>query len=306
MPELPEVEHLRRTLEPHLLGASIERAELRRRDVLDSSAFERRVGAAEALLVGVRVVALHRRGKQLAIVGHDGRTLCVHLGMSGQVAVETDAKVVPSTHQHARWWLRREGGSPARMVFRDPRRFGGLWALPNLDALDTRWNALGPDALGVTADHLRAIAERTRRAVKAALLDQSQLAGVGNIYADEALFRAGIHPRRPFHRLRDPDLLRLAEAIRSVLQAAVDSGGSSLRDYRDAAGAPGAFQHLHLVYGRAGEPCPTCGTALRSGQVGGRTTVWCPRCQPRGLIHRAADNTRPADPRVIHKSPRSR
>lgn len=275
MPELPEVEHLRRTLEPALLGAMVERAELRRRDVLRGA-----VAVGEAMLVGGRIASLDRRGKELAIRCEDGRVLCVHLGMSGQLVLESPvAPTLPATHRHAEWGLR---GRDERLFFRDPRRFGGLVALRDGEALRTRWLGRGPDAFAtrpaVVSSTLAAQGGR-RAPIKAVLLDQRVLAGIGNIYADESLFRAGVRPDRPARSLSLEEWKALASALRRVLADAVASGGSSLRDYRDGSGRSGSYQRLHLVYGRGEEPCPRCGRTLRSGRVAGRTTTWCPRCQ---------------------------
>jgi formamidopyrimidine-DNA glycosylase len=169
------------------------------------------------------------------------------------------------------------------MTFADPRRFGGLAGLDSPHALEDRWATLGPDALTTPLDDLAEalITElgRANRAVKAALLDQRIIAGVGNIYADEALFAARIHPRKLARRL-SPDRVRLLAAhIREILTRAVDAGGSTLRDYVNADGNRGQAQTLHQVYGRAGQPCPACGLSLQTGQIGQRTTVWCRACQ---------------------------
>lgn len=276
MPELPEVEHLRRTLEPALVGAVVERAELRRRDVLRAGAPIER-----AMLVGGRVATLDRRGKELAIRCKDGRVLCVHLGMSGQLVLESpDAPTLPASHRHAEWSL---AGRVERLVFRDPRRFGGLVAIDDGAGLDARWLARGPDAFATPSRIVAATlaAQGHRHApIKAILLDQSVVAGVGNIYADESLFRARIRPDRRADSLSRKEWSALAAGLRRVLTLAVASGGSSLRDYRDGSGRVGSFQRLHRVYGRGGEPCPECATPLRDARVAGRTTTWCPACQP--------------------------
>lgn len=274
MPELPEVETVRRTLEPHLVGRRVARADLRRPDILrgDSS--------PAALLQGATIHALQRRGKQLAILASSRaakpRILLVHLGMTGQLIHHAGkADPLSTTHVHALWTL--SGGGT--LLFRDPRRFGGLWSIPSVADLEARWAALGPDGLVITGDRLAAAAGRSARAIKASLLDQAVVAGVGNIYADEALFRAGIRPRRASRLLTRHDFERLAVAIREVLHAAVEARGSSIRDYVDGSGFPGKAQLAHAVYGKGGLPCRVCGTRLRSAQVAQRTTVWCPTCQ---------------------------
>lgn len=278
MPELPEVEHLRATLAHEVAGALVVEAELHRADMLERGAETAKRGAPDLLLQGQRIERLLRHGKQLAIVGEGGGVLCVQLGMTGRVVVRPDAPH-GEPHVHARWELRGPRGERKTMTFADPRRFGGLTALASPAALAARWESLGPDAAVVDTSHLFRALRETRRPVKAALLDQSLVAGIGNIYADEALFRAGITPRVLACRLRSRQVERLAAAVRDVMAAAIASGGSSLRDYVDANGQRGGYQTLHLVYGREGEPCHRCTTTLRGTRLGGRQTVWCPRCQ---------------------------
>lgn len=286
MPELPEVETVRRTLQPLLVGRRIARVELRRADIVEGDR------SVAALLEGATIRALVRRGKQLAIVGEGvgegggkglsaGRVLIVHLGMTGQLVHHaTRPDLQSTTHVHALWTIEsREKRGGGVLTFRDPRRFGGLWPLANERALHERWASLGPDGLEATADGLRERAGTSRRAIKAALLDQGVIAGVGNIYADESLHRAGIRPTRACHRIKGEEWSRLAAEVRAVLLGAIASGGSTLRDYVGGTGRPGAAQLLHAVYGRGGEPCLRCGLELRVGVVGQRTTVWCRGCQ---------------------------
>ena len=270
MPELPEVESLRRSLQPHLLSATIRSVALHRRDIVTGHS------TPSALLAGDTITHLDRRGKQLALIASSGRSLIVQLGMSGQFFFRAAAPTLELTHVHALWTLPH-----GQLVFRDPRRFGGLTTLASPNALTNHWSSLGPDALTVQATHLIERLASTRRAIKAALLDQAVLAGVGKIYADEALFLAAIAPTRRADRLHADDFDRLAASIRQVLAASIASGGSTLRDFLDGDGRPGAYRDRHAVYGRGGSPCLICGTKLRSGLVGQRTTVWCPTCQPR-------------------------
>lgn len=283
MPELPEVEHLRRTLEPCLLGATIRHAHLHRADFAWVHGSDRPASPRD-LLQGATITELRRRGKHLAIIAKDGRTLDVHLGMSGQVihdACDDAAVAAPHrTHVHARWTLERNGSPAGEVLFRDPRRFGGLVAVESVNALEhDLWRNLGPDALSITAAQLSRNLTGSRRAIKPALLDQGVLAGVGNIYADEALFFSGIRPTRRCSRLTRAEITRLAASIRRVLTRSIRSGGSTLRDYVDARGSRGSFQDLHAVYGRAGKPCRRCGRSLRSIVLGQRTTVFCTSCQ---------------------------
>jgi formamidopyrimidine-DNA glycosylase len=275
MPELPEVESLRRTLEPRLLGRKLLSVRVHRRDVITGSS------APAALLARDTIVSMTRRGKQLAVHGQSGRCLIVHLGMTGQVLITSAIEAPRLSHIHVAWSLDTpsSSGGDQLVVFRDPRRFGGIWTLPSPTALEERWTDLGPDALTITAESLRAGLRSSRRAIKAALLDQRVLAGVGNIYADEALFAAGIAPGTSAHRVTPSELHRLAAALRRTLQASITAGGSTLRDFVDAQGNPGDYRKSHLVYGRAKQPCVRCGTVLRTRLLAQRTTVWCPSCQ---------------------------
>lgn len=275
MPELPEVETTRRTLAPHLVGATIARARLLRSDVLERDA-GRRASVASRLLEGGRIEELHRHGKNLAIIAADGRALGVHLGMTG--SLEWSAELPRRKHVHAAWELAGGGGF---VSFEDPRRFGGLCAFPTFEALrEERWRDLGPDALGISAPVLMARLRTTGRGLKAALLDQRVVAGLGNIYVDEALFIAGLHPLAPASAVSSEQGTTLASAIRRVLRDALAAGGSTLRDYRNAEGEAGSFQLQHAVYGRAGEPCIRCGSPLNSQRITQRMSVWCPFCQP--------------------------
>jgi formamidopyrimidine-DNA glycosylase len=284
MPELPEVERLRLSLLPHLLGARVERVAIYREDVCECVHGGEVVPTnAFALLEGAGIDSLHRLGKHLAIAGAGGPAIEVHLGMSGQVLVHEGPLPEPSeakaTHTHVAWTL-RSGGATRTMIFRDPRRFGGVWGFASFDQLrERRWGGLGPDALEVTGEHLFEQTRGSTRSIKAALLDQSLLAGVGNIYADESLFAVGVTPRRLCKRVSREQCERLAQAIRVILAAAIASGGSTLRDYVDADGKQGASQFAHKVYGRGGEACAVCGGVLRTATIAQRTTVWCPTCQ---------------------------
>lgn len=299
MPELPEVETVRRGVESRLLGRLIKSARLHRRDVLvapgdPAGGFSRqrgahrpvRVGNAD-LLIGATVFAVQRRGKQLAICARlpDGseRALGVQLGMTGHLGFEG----FDAAHVHAEWIVApgpKARATQSRLVFSDARRFGGLRVFRSLNDLHQHWRALGPDALSISGQELRDGLRGSRRAIKAALLNQAVLAGVGNIYADEALFEARIAPRALAKRLDADSCDRLAAAIRRILADACNRGGSTLRDFAAADGTPGSYQNHHQVYGRGGLPCPACGTPLRSTLIAQRTTTWCSHCQaiPRG------------------------
>ena len=284
MPELPEIEVVRRSLGPILLGRDLRVVRIGPHDMRARGEGRGRreavrgrrpwLGARE-LLDGATVVDLVRRGKRLGIVAKDGRALVVQLGMSGQLVAGGTA----DRHVHVEWSVGDGRGTMLR--FRDPRRFGGLTPYGSRDGMLEAWDEeLGPDGLGVSAVAL-ARALRGSRAVKAALLDQRSIAGVGNIYADESLHAAGIDPRRRCTSLKRAELQRLAASIRSILRRAVRSGGSTLRDHRAADGREGSAQDLHAVYRRHGLPCFRCGTPIRAVRLGGRSTHWCPDCQRR-------------------------
>ncbi len=302
MPELPEVEQVRRSIAKRAVGCRVVGVTVHRRDVVTgpedpiggwSRAPADRRDAPKPrvnkrfLLEGSLIEQVARHGKQLAIFGELGAT-GIHLGMTGQFLFRAPGeRLRRRDHVHVTWRVETPDGRPAgRLVFRDPRRFGSVSAHQSREELvRTRWDALGPDALTVSEDELREQLRPKRRSnatvrnVKAALLDQATLAGVGNIYADESLFRAGILPTRRVDRLSGDEISRLGASIRTVLQEAVDSGGSTLRDYVDAEGVSGSFQLRHRVYGRSGCLCITCGETLVGDLVAQRTTVWCPRCQ---------------------------
>ncbi|MCC6675746.1 MAG: bifunctional DNA-formamidopyrimidine glycosylase/DNA-(apurinic or apyrimidinic site) lyase [Phycisphaerales bacterium] len=311
MPELPEVERVRTTLAPRLMGRSITKAVLIRRDVWTPAPASRArpgpAAIAAQLLEGAVVDRIKRRGKQLAIIAEDGRVLCIHLGMTGRLVYQplSAGRAAEDHHIHSRWTIADDRGPAGELTFRDPRRFGGLWSLNSPEQLAERWMRLGPDGLGATGPALWAALHESRRAVKAGLLDQAVIAGVGNIYADEALFRAGIDPRRRCDRIAEDEWVRLAEKIRAVFRSAIAAGGSTLRDYVDGDGSPGLGRDTHQVYGRGGQPCLSCGQTLRITTLAQRTTVFCARCQPRTprRSHNSSDfSTRPPDARSGRRS----
>lgn len=225
-------------------------------------------------LAGRTVVEIARHGKRLEWRFEPRGSLFVHLGMTGNLLlVASGAPLAP--HTHVRISFR---GLDREVRFCDPRRFGGLWTESSRSG--GRFSGeLGPDALDIRPAMFRRALDR-RREIKALLLDQRVLAGLGNIYADEALHRAGIHPRRWASQLDTAEVARLRTAIRKVLREAIRAGGSSVRDYRDADGSEGWFQVRHRVYGRAGTPCGRCGAAIRSEVIASRTSHYCPVCQP--------------------------
>jgi formamidopyrimidine-DNA glycosylase len=278
MPELPEVETIRRRLAPVLEGATIERAEIadpRLTRPVDPAL------VADALR-GERIEALDRRGKYLLWRLSSGRTLVVHLRMTGSLRHASDGELPEDAYRRATLAL----DTGAAVGYRDVRRFG-TWELldeghlrPYLDA------RLGPEPLAgsFTASRLAALAAGRTAPVKAFLLDQRRIAGVGNIYADEALWRAQIHPLRPAGELSGDELGRLHRALRAVLRKGIERQGSTLRDYVTPDGDGGAMQHEFHVYGRFGEPCDRCGRPIERIVVGGRGTWFCPHCQRRQII----------------------
>jgi formamidopyrimidine-DNA glycosylase len=275
MPELPEIESLRRSLDRALVGARVVGSGVLRADML-----HRAPGApSRPLRPGATIARLHRQGKQLVIETADGECLLMHLGMSGSLRVLRQPK--PETHVHAEWTLERSGRS-FLFRYRDPRRFGWLELHGSMESVRRlAWSRLGPDALDPDVAQLAEAMRSSTRPVKALLLDQGVIAGLGNIYVDEALFRARIHPLRRSNRVHGPDLGRLVRCVRSTLREAVELGGSTIRDHRTAEGGWGSFQERHAVYGRAGLPCRRCRTPLRSVRVQQRMTVFCERCQTR-------------------------
>ncbi len=282
MPELPEVETVRRGLEPAMAGRIVDRVEVRRPDL--RWPFPPRMAER---LSGARIDHLGRRSKYLLLTLDRGETLIVHLGMSGRMLVDAaplaaHAHEIAPADRHDHVVFHMAGG--ARVTFNDPRRFGAM-DLVATAALDAHWllARLGPEPLGnaFDEDHLVAAFRGRRMPVKAALLDQRIVAGLGNIYVCEALHRAGISPLRKAGRIAAHRVRALVPAIRATLDDAIRAGGSSLRDYRRADGAMGYFQHDFRVYGRAGRPCPTqgCTGTVRRVVQSGRSTFHCPACQ---------------------------
>src|SRR4051794_27615982 len=278
MPELPEVETIRRHLAPHVEGRTLEAV-----DVLDER-WCRPLAPAEmvAAIQGRRIDALARRGKYLVWELSDDVYLLMHLRMTGTLLLDPDP---PSRHPRVRFELcDGPGRNPRTLVFDDPRRFGtGELALgpePLAAFFDAR---LGVEPLehDFTAAHLYALAQTSRAPVKAFLLDQKRVAGVGNIYADEALFRARVHPLRPANRLTRAQCAAIRDAVVESLMAGLEAKGATIDDFRDPYGVSGSFQDQFLVHLREREPCPNCGHPVRKLRAAGRGTYVCERCQPR-------------------------
>ncbi|MDQ6811455.1 MAG: bifunctional DNA-formamidopyrimidine glycosylase/DNA-(apurinic or apyrimidinic site) lyase [Actinomycetota bacterium] len=310
MPELPEVETIRRQLAPLVHGRILERIE-----ILDPR-WPRPLAPAElsGALQGRRIQTLKRRGKYLVWEFQDDVYLAQHLRMTGSLLWSPAGE---PAHVRVRMHL---GGAPARgagkspgtgespgaalLVITDPRRFGTGELLLGTDVLELFFAArLGLEPLQepFTTEHLRELTRGRRAPIKALLLDQRRIAGVGNIYADEGLFRAGVHPLRPSGRLTAQQHSSLREALIATLRAGIDAQGASIDDFRHVDGVRGTFQNEFLVHRRAGEPCPRCGGEIVKMVVAGRGTYVCERCQPRP--RRRRDGGRPGPPRAAPARP---
>jgi formamidopyrimidine-DNA glycosylase len=283
MPELPEVETIRRQLAPALAGRRLERIEVRDPRWCDPAPPE----AVADALNGRLVEALGRRGKYLVVSFEDDVHLAMHLRMTGNLLLAPADAEEPG---HLRVVM--DLGDGKRLLFVDVRRFGTGDVLLGSDALAEYFaSRLGVEPLSpdFTADALRALARGRKQPVKAFLLTQERVAGVGNIYADEALFRARIHPLRPVGALKRSQVEALRDAVVETLEAGIDAKGASIDDYRQLDGAQGSFQDRFLVHTREGEPCPRCGTTIRKLRAAGRGTYVCPRCQPRPRRRRVGE-----------------
>jgi formamidopyrimidine-DNA glycosylase len=290
VPELPEVEVTGRRIAPYLVGRRIAKVHTTRKSYF----FLTPPARLERELPGRTVRALERRGKYLLAELDDGRRLLLHLGMSGQLFAEHATSVrllsaatrasltpeaqhgfVPDRHTHLR--VEFEDGGPA-LFFRDVRKFGKVRLLAAGES-DPRLDRLGTDALAATGEELYAAARKRRVPIKSLLLAQEPIAGIGNIYADEALFLAGIRPRRAANRVSRAECRSLVAAVKRVLLRSIETGGSSISDYVLPDGSDGAYQDERRVYARAGEPCGKCGTPIRRIVIGARGTHFCPVCQ---------------------------
>ncbi len=270
MPELPEVETTLRGLAPHLLGRRVADVVIRHPQL--RWPVPRNLAA---LLRGHAIRGLRRRAKYL-LVQFDAGTLILHLGMSGSLRI-LPGGTPPDKHDH--FDLVLDDGQLMRL--RDPRRFGAvLWHEGNVEE-HPLLAALGPEPLDRDFDaaYLHAATRKRSAAIKLVLMDSRVVVGVGNIYANEALFRAGIRPQLAAGKLSLARCAKLVQAIRQTLRAAIKAGGSTLRDFTNSAGEPGYFQQHYFVYGRAGEPCHRCGTPIRQVRQGQRSSFYCPACQ---------------------------
>lgn len=290
MPELPEVEVTRRQIEPWLVGRRLARVETTR----PSYFFLTPPARLRRALPGRRAARLERRGKYLVAELDDGSRLLLHLGMTGQLFTagtasvrllsaaaraalppEAQPRFAPDLHTHLR--LHFDDPGPA-VLFRDVRKFGKVQLLAPGEPSE-RLDRLGVDALALGGEALFAATRGRRVAIKTLLLDQAVVAGTGNIYADEALFLAGVRPRRPAHRVSRAECEAIAAAMRRVMLRSIETGGSSISDYVSPAGADGSYQDERHVYARTGEPCRRCATPIRRLVLGQRSAHYCPRCQ---------------------------
>jgi formamidopyrimidine-DNA glycosylase len=270
MPELPEVETTRRGIAPHLLDRRVTRMIVRQPRLRWPIPHE-----LPSLLKGRKVCGVERRGKYLLIRFRHGHLL-IHLGMSGSLRV-LDATVPPHKHDHVDLCL--SGGQCLRL--RDPRRFGAVLWTAEPPGEHPLLSPLGPEPLDGEFDgaYLHRLGSSRRCAVKNLIMESRILVGVGNIYASESLFRAGIHPSRASNRISIQRYQRLAQAIREVLTEAIAQGGTTLRDFQQEDGRPGYFAQRLQVYGHAGEPCPRCGSAISCRVIGQRSSFYCGHCQ---------------------------
>lgn len=273
MPELPEVETIKRSLTPYVVGGTITGVQVFNPAVIISYKAEE----FSHVLKGKKVLALDRRGKYLIFTLTDGYTLSWHLGMTGRLLwLNSQERIERHTH------LILNFDSHGQLRFVDVRRFGRCYlAGKGSPAYPEGLARLGLEPLSpaFTPETLKEIIRSKKRSLKSLLLDQHHIAGLGNIYSDEALFGAGIHPLRPAYALSDEEIGRLYEAIVKVLQEGIASGGTSIRDYVDGTGRKGDYQNRLSVYGRKDQPCPRCGETIKSLKISGRTSYFCPRCQ---------------------------
>lgn len=275
MPELPEVETIRRDLLERLKSALLKEVVVREPEYLSKRSIKK-----EDLinLRGAKLKDILRRGKQLAFILGES-ALIFHLGLTGSLIFKenTEFEILHSENiKHLILLLLFDNGT---LLFRDLRKFGHLLLIP-ANSLKDHWeNTLGPDALSVSKSSFEAILRRGKGQIKKFFLNQKNIAGLGNIYIDELLFRAKINPERKVESLSLDEIERLYVEMQDLLREAIFLRGSSIRDYVDGTGTPGLFQTKHLVYGKRGRPCPICGTLLEYKNLYGRGTTFCPTCQ---------------------------
>lgn len=273
MPELPELENIRRTLEPHIKGRQIMQTEI----LLSRQIKWPEPEMFKARLAGRFIDRLDRRGKYLLLQLDSGVSLVFHLRMTGQLCYREKGA---ADGTHSRVILHLDGGD--RLIYGDTRTLGTIHAMTAEELSNIQGLAeMGPEPLTdeFTVDYLRSVLAKKKTKIKSFLLDQSKVGGLGNIYVDEALFLSGIHPLRKAEDVRDEELPKLHEAINRVIKEGIEDGGTTFRDYRNGNGEKGNHQEHLFAYGRDGEPCRQCGTIMEKIRVGGRGTHFCPVCQ---------------------------
>ena len=267
MPELPEVETIKNSLQS-IVGEKVTRIDLRRKDIIRLQEYE------PGKIIGSPISAVTRRGKYLVISFKNQLHLVIHLGMSGRIYLQNSNQPFDLPHVHLIVHL----GNHQTLIYQDPRRFGGVWFLR---AIEHFFAKLGIEPLtgDFTPDYLEQITQGRRIAIKSLLLVQNLISGIGNIYADEALFKAGIRPSRPAQSLTREEIGNLCRAIKQVLQKRIRYRGTTFRDYRDGSNQPGSFQDQLKAYGKINQKCPVCDQILRREKIGGRSSFFCPGCQ---------------------------
>lgn len=273
MPELPEVETVRRTLEPRLAGLNITAVQILTSKIIKTPAPEQ----FKDIILNKRIMKINRRGKYLIIELSEKYVLLIHLRMTGRL-VYTDKDAELARHTHVIFTL----SNGYQLRFSDTRQFGRLWLVPSASLEElSGFKDLGVEPLGerFTRDYLKKELRRRHARIKPLLLDQTFIAGLGNIYADEALHRAKINPERLATTLTPHEIARLYHAIREVLQEGIENRGTTVRDFIDGNGRAGNFQELLRVYSKEGAPCPNCKHAIVRKKIGGRSSYFCPFCQ---------------------------
>lgn len=272
MPEMPEVEQVRKTLAPHIKGKEITAVEVYLDRLIKYPSPEKFIAG----LTGKTILDVGRRGKYLVLKTDVNQKLIVHLRMTGALIAQPSSSEAPA---YAKIKFTLTDG--VTMWFTDIRTFGTLYLVTDNDVYIDGYETLGPEPLsaGFTAEYLTPLAARSRKAVKTFILDQRVIAGLGNIYADECLALSGILPMRAANTLTEAEVEALCHAINEVIAQGIRNKGTTFRDYKDGEGNKGTNQNYLLVYGRGGEPCRKCGAPLASAKVGGRGTVYCEHCQ---------------------------
>ena len=273
MPELPEAETIARDLRRHVVGRKVTGVKVTHADVLGAGLTSKSISKR---LVGHRIAEVGRRAKNVVLRFEDGPVMVVNLGMTGRLVVSEAPKASELRHVAVRFDLDHGGA----LLYDDVRRFGRI-DVYTPETWEEKQRELGVEPLSdeFTPKRLHELTQKSRSPIRNWLLDQRRVAGIGNIYANEALFRAKIHPARPANTLSRAEATRLRDAIRDVLTEAIRVRGTTLRDYRDANGEAGGFEPLLRVYGREGQPCPVCGTPIERTVIGNRSAFYCPHCQ---------------------------